>query len=118
MWKTLTTRYFIPPIGSSPIVWGVIMAIIIALPSLTYPICGQSFFINNKHARRILDEPLYGWVDGPAAVALMFFYLFVGLTFHFAYFWRAKPALEKFSPIFSNISVMAWFTLAIIYAFI
>ena len=111
MWKTLTTRYFIPPIGSSPIGTGVLMAVVLALPSLCYPICGQIFFINSY--RR--DEPFYRWVDGSAAVAGMFFYIFVGLTFHFTYYWSEKPALEKYSAILANISTIAWLSLAILY---
>jgi len=57
-------------------------------------------------------------VDGSAAVAGMFFYIFLSLTFHFTYYWHEKPRLEKYSPILSNISVIAWFSLAVIYAFI
>jgi len=113
MWKTLTTRYFIPPVGSSPIVWGVIMSIVLALPSLSYPICGQTVFLNRHNP----NKDYHVWVDGSEAVAGMFFYIFVGLTLHFTYYRREKPALERFSPILSNISVITWFSLAILTAF-
>jgi len=104
MWKTLTTRYFIPPIGSSPIGMGVVVSLISVVVGLACLLSGRAFFYNRWH--RIHNEPALHWVEGNAAVLGAFFYICIGLYFHFSYYWRKKPHLEKYSPILSNITLI------------
>ena len=113
----LTKRYFLPPIGSSPIGFGILGAAVFASPCLCYPLYGQVFFLRGS-AGRWNNEPLISWVDGNAAIAGALFYLCLGLAIHFSYYWREKPALEKFSPILSNTAMIGCLTLAVVTAFV
>ncbi|MEZ6190257.1 MAG: hypothetical protein R3C45_03100 [Phycisphaerales bacterium] len=105
MWKTLTTRYFNPPIGSSPIVMGFGMSLIGLIgPGIVFLLIGRSFSYNRWHA--INNEPSWTMIEGRPGVLCALFYIFMGLSFHFSYYWSEKPALEKYSPILSNCSVL------------
>lgn len=106
MWKTLTTRYFIPPgEGSSPIIMGVIIPSVFATIGLLCAFSGQTYFVNRWH--HIHNKPGLTWVDGPAAVLGVWFYLCIALWLHFTHYWSEYSRLEKYSPLLSNISLIS-----------
>ena len=65
---------------------------------------GQTYFHNQWH--NVHGTPALTWVDGTAAKLGVGFYISLGLWGHFTYYWYEKPALEKYSPFLSNLTLI------------
>lgn len=103
MANILSKRYLIPPVGRSPIIFGLIIASICGLAGFIFILMGATPFPSRWHNLTGRDRWL--WVEGVPAIFGGLSYLCLGLYLHAAYYWPERKTLCRHSTIFANVAL-------------
>ncbi|MFA9477867.1 hypothetical protein ACERK3_06105 [Phycisphaerales bacterium AB-hyl4] len=109
----ISERYLISPVGKSKYGCGVVLpALLIGLPLVNWAVFGTvPMFGHAAPHITMLDSQ-------PATSFALLFYLLLGLSCHFGYYFSEVDQLKDTSPLLTNLSLVAGLAFGIVSMFV